>query len=231
MTGRFLSVPRFRTARRWAAALLATVVATPVLAANISLGGSLARDDSVEFLTLMLSGAGFVNVTGIGYAGGTDFAGNPVAPGGFDTVIYLFSSSGDLLYQSDDGVGVPTDPATGEALDSAFTTGVLAAGDYTLALAQADNYLLGFNLADGFAQAGNGNFTAGFGCTNASFCDYQGNNRTASWTLNVSGDTLAAVVPEPGSLALVLAAGAMVAMRRARRTGRAPAQRPGFVAA
>mgnify|MGYP000252236632 CR=1 FL=1 len=38
------------------------------------------------------------------------------------------------------------DPSTGEALDAAFTTASLAAGVYTLALTQADNYLLGFNL-------------------------------------------------------------------------------------
>jgi hypothetical protein len=209
---------RQRLALSAAAALLAVVAAQPALAANVSLSGNLASDDGVQILTLNLSGAGAITVTSIGYAGGTTFGGGSVAAGGFDTVMYLFSSTGALLYQSDDGVSVPTDPSTGEALDAAFTTASLAAGVYTLALAQADNYLLGFNLSAGFAQAGTGNFSAAFGCSNAAFCDYAGNNRNSSWTLNFSGNTLTSVVPEPGSLALVLAAGgALVGLGRPRR--------------
>jgi hypothetical protein len=179
-----------------------------------------------------VSNPGTIAVKGIGYAGGADVNGNMIPAGGFDSVLYLFSNSGALLYQSDDGVGVPTDPATGEALDSAFATGVLAAGAYTLAIAQADNFLLGFNLADGFAHAGNGKFTAAFGCSNGSFCDYQGNNRTAAWTINFTGNALAAVIPEPGSLALVLAAGfALAGLRRSSRAAPADAARAGLATA
>ncbi len=200
-----------------AAVVLALGASHAALAANVSWSGDFQQDDQITKFKLMLGGPGSVTVTSIGYAGGTDSKGNAVAAGGFDTMLYLFSSTGALLAQSDDGVSVPTDPSTGLALDAAFTTGSLAAGVYTLALTQADNSLLGFNLSDGFFQSGQGNFTSAFGCSNGMFCDYEGNNRTSSWALNFSGDSLGAVVPEPGSLALVLAAGgALVALRRTR---------------
>ncbi len=222
MTSPFLTIFCSRLVRTSAMALVAMAAAQPALSANVSHSGNFSRDDGVQMFTLTLTGPGAVTVTSIGYAGGTNSYGNLVAAGGFDSVLYLFSNLGALLYQSDDGVDVPVDPATGEALDAAFTTASLAAGLYTVALTQADNYMLGFNLADGFAQAGQINFTNAFGCNNGSFCDFMGNNRSSAWALNFSGDTLASVsvVPEPGSLALVLAAGgALVALRRPRRDG------------
>lgn len=214
-----------RLARLGGVALLAMAAWQPALSADVSLSGWLAQDDSVQTFLLTLSAPGSVSVTSIGYAGGSRFNGSSVAAGGFDSVLYLFSSTGALLAQSDDGIGVPADPATGEALDAAFTTASLAAGEYLVALAQADNYLLGFNLSDGFAQTGNGSFSAAFGCSNGSFCDYQGNNRTSAWSINFSGQTLTSVLPEPGSMALLLGAfGALVALRR--REGAAAARQP-----
>lgn len=220
MPAPFLHASRPRLAHIGAAALLVLAASLPAQAATVSLSGNLFQDNAIQRFSLNLSAAGAITATSIGYAGGTDAAGNPVAAGGFDSVMYLFSSTGALLYQSDDGFGVPADPSTGEALDAAFTTASLAAGDYTMVLTQADNYLLGFNLSDGFARRGQGNFTAAYGCSNGSFCDYMGNNRTSAWAVNFSGDTLASAVPEPGSLALLLAAGgALVALRRTRRQG------------
>lgn len=217
MTASRLSAIRSRLAPLTAMAALALAAVQPASAANISLSGSFARDDGIQLLTLTLTGAGAITASSIGYAGGTLFNGGAVAAGGFDTVMYLFSSTGALLNQSDDGIGVGVDPSTGEALDAAFTTASLAAGVYTLALTQADNYLLGFNLSDGFARAFEGNFTSAFGCSNGSFCDYQGNNRTSSWAINFSGNTLVSVVPEPGSLALALAAGGLLLGLRGRQ--------------
>lgn len=219
-----------RMARLGGAVVLAMAACQPALSANVSLSGSLAQDDSVQMFTLTLSAPGAVTVTSIGYAGGNRFNGSSVAAGGFDSVLYLFSSTGALLAQSDDGIAVPVDPVTGEALDAAFTTASLAAGEYTVALSQADNYLLGFNLSDGFAQSGNGNFSAAFGCSNGSFCDYQGNNRSSAWSINFSGQTLTTVLPEPGSMALLLGAfGALAALRR--REGTGAARQPEVVAA
>lgn len=219
-----------RFARLAGAALLAMAAWQPALSANVSLSGSLAQDDSVQTFLLTLSAPGSVSVTSIGYAGGSRFNGSSVGAGGFDSVLYLFSSTGALLAQSDDGIAAPVDPVTGEALDAAFTTASLAAGEYLVALAQADNYLLGFNLSDGFAQSGNANFSAAFGCSNGSFCDYQGNNRTSDWSINFSGQTLSTVLPEPGSMALLLGAfGALAALRR--RDGAGRTRQPGLAAA
>lgn len=232
MPFQFLNASCLRARKAAAALLLAVGAMQPAWSANVSLGGNFAQDDDIWTFELTLTGSGSITATGIGYAGGTTFGGAPVPAGGFDTVMYLYSSTGALLAQSDDGVSVGVDPATGLALDSAFTTGSLGAGVYTLVLTQADNYALGFDLSDGFAQSGAGNFTATFGCSNGAFCDYEGNNRSSAWAINFSGDTLASVVriPEPATLALLLAAGGgLLASRRRQPAG--PDRRPTAVPA
>lgn len=209
-----------RPVTRFAAAVVLALGAShSALAANVSASGDLLQDDQIRKFKLVLDGPGSLTVTSIGYGGGTNSKGNAVPAGGFDTLLFLYSSAGVLLYQSDDGLNAVVDPSTGLAADAGFTTALLAAGMYTVAMTQYDNFPNSFELSDGFSQSGQGNFTSAFGCSNGMFCDYEGNNRTSAWALNFSGSTLSSVVPEPGSLALALAAGgALVALRRTRRT-------------
>ncbi len=205
------------------AVLLAAVQGA--LAAQVSLNGNFKADDNVQFFNLTLASAGSLSVTSLGYGGGTALNGRVVAAGGFDTLLFLYGSDGTLLGQSDDGMDALVDPSTGLAADAGFTTGLLAAGVYKLALTQYDNFALG-NLADGFSQAGAGNFTPGMtGCTAASFCDWSGAARSSAWALDISGDTLSSVVPEPGSLLLALSAAGIAGATVRRRTKalRAPA--------
>ena len=73
---------------------------------------------------------------------------------------------------------------------------MLAAGDYTVAVTQFDNFAIGPNLSDGFDQDGNGNFTAGnTECTQSNFCDVTGTpiftNRTNLWR------TISSTSPQP----------------------------------
>lgn len=215
-----LNTSCLRLLRVGAAALLALGTSQAALATNVSLGGNFLQDDNTWRFELTLTGTGSVTATSIGFAGGSTFGGANLPAGGFDTVMYLYASTGEMLAQSDDALDAAVDPLTGLALDAGFTTAPLAAGIYTLVLTQADNYALGFSLSDGFARAGAGNFTADFGCSNGSFCDYMGNNRSSAWAVNFSGDTLAAVarVPEPASLALLLAAGGALWATGRRRT-------------
>ncbi len=196
-----------------AAPVLALGLAGAAHADAYGLSGSITQDDQISFFTLTVPTASTVSVTSIGYAGGLAAGGGTVAAGGFDSMLFLYSSLGVLVAQSDDGIGVPTDPATGLAADAAFSL-LLPAGSYTLALTQYDNFALG-NLAAGFAEAGQGNFTPALsgGCNATQFCDWSGAARTGNWALNVN----ISAVPEPAGTALLLAGLAAVALLRRRR--------------
>ena len=133
------------------------------------------------------------------------------ASGGFDPVLSLFRGTDGLLLDANDDVNalvplsvVPADPITGERFDSYFEFD-LEPGSYTLALTYSPNYAAGPNLSNGFAPTGPFDSSAG---------------RTGSFTVGIQNVTGAAVVPEPGTVAL-LAAGALPLAGRLRRRHRA----------
>lgn len=178
--------------------------------------GTFAQDDEVQLFTFTLPGPALVTLRTTSYAGGTDALGNTVPRGGFDPVLAVFDTVGTLLAQDDDGgADVPADALTGATFDS-FLLLVLAAGDYTLALAQFDNLALGPTLADGFERSGQGAFTTGFGCPDAqpSFNDVSGVagcGRTGAFSVDVLAE-----IPEPASAALLLAPALALGLRRRR---------------
>jgi hypothetical protein len=196
------------------------LMAPNVQAGVFSLSGSFAQDDDVFLLPFKLSSAQTVTLRTWSYAGGTNAAGSSIAAGGFDPIVSLFDGAGGFVALSDEGFGVATDPVSGHASDSLLTI-LLAAGEYTLALSQNDNFPNLPNLADGFSSFfGTGNFTpllaadGGFTCPATSFCDYEGNARTSDWTLDVVNVD---AIPEPASLALVgLGLAGLGAVRRRR---------------
>jgi hypothetical protein len=108
-----------------------------------------------------------------------------------------------------------TEPTTGLASDAAFSI-LLGGGAYTLALTQYDNFALG-DLSAGFSRAGSGNFTPTLTgtCNATAFCDSVGAARTAHWAINVSA------VPEPSTVALMLAGLAAATGLHRRRKHRA----------
>jgi hypothetical protein len=142
------------------------------------------------------------------------------AQGGFDPILALFDGAGNLLLQNDNGVGPPpfscdvsTDPNTGFAFDACLSLH-LDPGDYTVALAQYDNFANGPTLADGFFEEGYPNFTydyLGFNCSNQQFCGNLDENRSSGYGLIVR-------VPEPASLALIGFGMAGVGFSRRRKT-------------
>jgi hypothetical protein len=188
-------------------ALAAAVSCTmsQVQAAAVAFSGTLTRDDDVRIFSFHQNAASLVTIETFGYAGGTDAAGNVVVAGGFDPVFALFTASGNLIGAGDDGA-TRTDPVTGGAFDALLTT-LLGPGDYLLALSEFDNFALGPTLANGFLEAGKGNFTASFGCSNGTFCDLTATNRTGNFDVSINGSGVANnQVPEPVSLALVTVA-------------------------
>ena len=193
----------------FAAALL--VSAAKASALDFSFNGTFAQDEGVQLFSFTADGASTVTLRSYSYAGGTQANGNVVSAGGFDPILSLFNSTGSLIAQQDDDLqdnaicDGNSDSNTGECWDVFFKQ-VLAAGNYTVALTQYDNYANGPNLSDGFFEAGQGNFTGSLaGCSNGSFCDVSGDapydNRTNAWAFDIL-NVQSAVVPEPGTALL-----------------------------
>lgn len=210
-----LGTARLSTLRKMALACALAAAAGFAQADNYTLSGTFARDDNLGLWAITMPASGTFSVRSLGYAGGVDTDGVTQPAGGFDTMAFLFNAAGVLVAQSDDGVGVATDPVTGLASDAAFSL-TLAAGTYTLALTQYDNVPVGA-LPAGFSRDGAGNFTPSIsvGCAAPAFCDSSGAARSGAWVLTLSGPTAVTPVPEPAAWALMLAGCAgLVAWRR-----------------
>lgn len=213
-------LPFFHTTIRLAALLFSlgcsgTAFAVPM---DFSFTGTFNADDDVQLINFTTDGASTVRLISYSYGGGTQADGNIVPAGGFDPILALFDSAGNLVGQNDDsisgtpgacGSGVVTpDPTTGHEWDTCFDS-MLSAGAYTVAIMQYDNFANGPTLADGFSQAGGPNFTASFGCSNGQFCDVSSNssNRTNEWAFDVLNAESAVLpptrVPEPTTLLLL----------------------------
>jgi len=202
--------------------------ATELRAANITLQGAFASDDVVQLFDVVLNSAASVDLRTYGYAGGTASNGQAVPRGGFDPILTLFDGSGVFIVENDDGIGVANDALTQQPLDARILT-TLGAGHYILALTQYDNFVTALNLADGFDEAGHGNFTADSSFTDGPPCasgqfrdtsDVPGACRNGNWTVdfqNVTSATArsAAVVPEPSTYALLLLGSLTLLRRRA----------------
>lgn len=194
------------------AALVAAAVAAgvaPARAAPVSFTGSFTGDNDVQLFSFTLAAAADVTLRTWSYAGGSNAAGNPIAAGGFDPIVSLFYGSGGpaiLIGANDDGIGVATDPGSGQARDSLFDLPGLLAGIYTVALTQVANFANGPTLADGFLGAGE----PGFG------------GRSGDWALDILGASSAVGLPEPATLTLALFALAAAGLAARPRSGASP---------
>lgn len=213
---------------RYLIAAFAVMAAAPAGAATFSYSGDFTRDDDVVLVGFELLADSTVTFQSFSYAGGTQADGTTVSAGGFDPILGLYDSSGDLITYQDDRVfdaSAPTDPVTGQQYDVFYSTDLLA-GSYTFTLSQYDSYPR-LTLDAGFSRDGDGNFTAVFGCSNGSFCDYTGDNRTAFYAFDLIGvDSVeftapGAVVPLPAGLPLL--AGGLGALAILRRRSHRPA--------
>lgn len=214
-----------------AAAILASGAAS---AADFSFSGTFSQDDDVVIFDFMVGAPSTVTLRSFSYAGGTQADRTVVAAGGFDPIVAVFDAAGVLIGDqddaNDDGNVVPADPVTSDAFDVLLDL-MLAAGSYSVAISQFENFAAGPNLSDGFDESG-ADFTSAFGCAAGRFCDFGGFDRAPSFAFDILNVASAAVgdgttggvetggggmsvipLPAAGWLAM-LALGGLGAMRR-----------------
>ncbi len=213
------------------AALVSCLAFGTAFATNFSFTGTFNQDDDVQLFNFTVNDYSNVILKTLSYAGGVNAAGDEIAAGGFDPILALFRGDGRYIWDNDDGgkvndvFVVPEDPVSGNHWDT-YMERNLAPGDYIVGIMQYDNRAMDSsgtsirNLSEGFARAGEGNFTAvpGWcngpgGATGSAFIDagcYQRDNHWAFDILNV--DTASVPnppppppvgVPEPSALAFM----------------------------
>jgi hypothetical protein len=185
------------------ASIAASLVAIdPASAANLSFRGNFTQDDDVNLINFTVTSTSRVTIKSLSYAGGTQADGTVVSAGGFDPILSLFDSTGNLLGSNDDDGSVPSDPTTGMSFD-AFLKSILNPGSYTVAVTQFYNFPAGTNLSQGFRHQGDPTFTSTYNCSAGIFCDSKGNSRTNLWAvdvLSINEPIPPTSVPEPSTL-------------------------------
>ena len=111
---------------------------------NYTYSGNLAYHNDVLFFNIAMDEPGSV----------TMFSSSWVR-GGFDPIIAIWDSSGNKIYQQDDGNNIGTTWVNGieyahGSWDSYFTTDPLAVGLYRISIAVFANFAVSDSLADGF---------------------------------------------------------------------------------
>ena len=184
--------------------LLVGPAAAMPLTPPINVNGTFDFDNDVEQFEFSIAASSNVTIESISYAGGPIVT-NPTGSfgaGGFDTILSLFDSTGSFISANDDGTA-NIDPATGFAFDARIDE-TLAADTYTVVVTQFANFFnggIGDDISLGFTFDGPPNNFTSFLCSNGSFCDIGGNNRSNFFAVNVSAQSVS--VPEPSSLALL----------------------------
>jgi hypothetical protein len=207
-----------KTTMKTIALLLALCTcASSAHAATLSYTGEFTYDNEVKLFQFTVDTLSTVGLRTWSYAGGVNAAGETIARGGFDPIVALFNSAGQLIGDQDDGgcSKVAADAVTRQCWDINYSID-LAPGTYTASLQQYNNYSVSSNLADGFfyQDAQYQNFRNGF-------VDEMDVKRNGSWAIDLLNVSLPAAgeVPEPGSIWLVGAALAGLTALRRRKPG------------
>jgi hypothetical protein len=184
--------------------------------------GVFATDDQQASFNLLLDSPGILTIQTTSYANG-----------GFAPVLSIFGSPdfgpGDpTLLAYDAGGTAPncgirgTNAATGACLDAVLgfdsvlnqnPLGTLPAGAYLVVLTEQSNTPNGPDLASGFAQDGQGNFTAVPGINDGPFVDPTNFSITDSpnWAVTFQNVDSASQTPEPSTLLSIVAGFAVLA--------------------
>jgi hypothetical protein len=112
--------------------------------------GSFVLDNDKVLLPFTSTG-GVSSIRSLGFGGGISSQGNVVTAGGFDPILSLYDSGGNLLDYNDDFIS-----------SDSFISRPLPSGNYTAVVTQYDNFPNGPTLADGFIEDSQPNFAGGF---------------------------------------------------------------------
>ncbi len=191
-------------------ALIASVVATSsAQAAELDFSGTFQQDNDAALFNFTVEQDSEVTLFSSSWLYRDPPQGQEI--GGFDPVLALWDSTGNLIEQQDDGRNVGSTVSNGVSYnygvyDSYFTRS-LTPGSYIASIVQYSNFAVGTNLSQGFRYDSNPNFNSGFG------------NRSADWEfhiVNINETTIdieeyfdSEPVPEPASMLGILAFGAL----------------------
>lgn len=220
--------------------VLGLVCSGEALADSVSLTGDLASPESYVSLTLTNGGATVetVNLQTWGFGGGTNAAGQAISPGGFDSLLALFSGTGpgaSFINGSSDASGnyasfVGCPPAgtvafsNGDAVCGDLSMSfALAPGTYTLILSDAGFVPNAFSddgtLGEGFTDLTGGVFQT---CDTSLDGDTSCITPTSAWALDISGTDISVLTtPEPAPLLLLATALMGFALAQVQAAGRA----------
>ena len=193
--------------------ILATLLVPSLSKAdNFSFTGNLSAGNQVQVFDFSVGATSNVVLETWSYAGGTNAAGTVIPRGGFDPILAVFDSTGALIGQNDDGGSFVNADITGAHYDTYLNLTTLAAGDYSVAVMQYNNFANGPNFSNGFERSGNPNFATLFNggtCGTDPYVDVAGAGanscRDSHWAFDILGVNSAAVVgtPEPATLVLL----------------------------
>lgn len=172
-------------------------------AAVVSLSGQLAAHNAQVRVAFSTTGAGTVSLITSGWDHGVNF----------DPMLTLFDASGQRVDSNDDDALSPFDPLGNY---DARIDATLGAGSWLLVLTAAPNAANGSQLGDGFAYDAETPIDIAAWDQPSYDPNTPDSHKGAQWALSLAGVDSAHTVPEPTTLALVVA-GLLAALRLARR--------------
>ncbi len=179
---------------------------------DFDFSGTFSQDNDVALLNFNVGADSTITIFSSSWGDSTGDPNGYKVGGGFDPILAIWDSNGDLISEQDDGVNVGYTESNGVSYfhgiwDSYYEID-LTAGQYTASIAQYDNFAAGSTLSAGFTYDNDPHFTFTLGYGPQP--DFNGvwddaDWRTGNWEfhiLNVDDAHDVNPVPEPATLVL-----------------------------